>query len=169
MKGIIFLLFCLSPTMNELKYQRILDGLELNYVLLKDEMGSSEFFSFYKINDREFKKRSAAYKRNVKKFYNSDKGILDYLLKFEMDTGRVVNWACTKNPHSSQITEENVRSASSSGLILIANYLGENKSDSIFCALKSVKSYDEIKRFLLENKRLNKTDLRIKFKEVFRK
>lgn len=152
------MIFSYSSCSND--YDSILEGLTKNYVLLSDEIENDLYLEYFKLTEKEHLEDLAEYNKAVKNFYNSDKGIVGYLLNYENDTIQLCKWIKTKNPYSSNIDEMDLMTNSKGVLILIDNYLSNSNGTIRIPSYMNDLSYEKLKTFYDENKGLTRDELK---------
>ncbi len=161
MKNLLLVLLTFSFYSCSNNYSSILKDLSKNHVLIKDNIGESLYFEYFELNKEEYSKLLIEYKKGIKKFYNSDKEIIDYLLEFKNNKNELCSWIKTKSPYSSEINESDILTKSRGALLLIDNYLSNSNFEKIESTffIKDL-SYETFMEFYKNNKDLNKNQLR---------
>lgn len=142
-------------------YDKVLTGLEKNFVLLLDEMGEEAFYEYYEIDSIESSRLYSEYERALNEFYNSDYGLVEYLLSYENTHQEICPWIKTVNPFKSEIVGYDLISKSKGALILIDNFLLAHDKGriTIHRHIENL-TYMEVKTFCMENKQLTISELR---------
>ena len=166
MKNIFILLIALgSLNCSNDKYEAILEGLTKNYVLLSNQMEISLYLEYFKLTKEQHLNDLEEYNKSVSAFYNADKDILSYLLSYEQDTTHICKWIKTKNPYSSNIGKMDLLTNAEGALILFDNYLINSSNIKIPDHIDNL-SFEKLRLFYAENKRLSKEELKKKYEKI---
>ncbi|AWH85752.1 hypothetical protein HYN59_11815 [Flavobacterium album] len=148
MKIIYFLLIVFLTGSN---YDAIIGGLSKNYIFLYDTMGSIDYFEAFNTNEKKYQEDKKMYQQSVKDFFDADKTIIDFLLKYETDTLYYSQWIRTRNPYSSNLKKYDLMTNSDNALALIDNYLTQKDSIIITPHFEKI-SYSRFKFFYAKKK-----------------
>ena len=141
---------------NNLNSEQILDGLNLSYV--KDKKTADGYIYCYQYTKDKVSQDSITYSKAVDDFYKSDPGIIDFLLKFENEKNLYNYWIVTEDPCSA--VYGNMFTHSRSSLILIDNYLRNDKGLIDLPVYEDKLSYEKFKEFYTVNKDKTKEELK---------
>lgn len=145
----LFIITCCSTNdENSTNYEKVLNDLSNSHVLLYESMGREDYLEAFNLKESEYKIKLEEYNNAINSFYESDKGMIGYLLSFENDTRVFSYWIRRPNPYSAVRTKEDFISNSEAAMILIDNFLlNENKKHIIIKDRLSILSYKEFKDF----------------------
>jgi hypothetical protein len=161
--------YSVNDSLNE-KYDQILKGLNLNYVLWYTRYDRSHKERFRRISYSEFLQDSITYWKCYNDFFSEDLQIVFWLLNFKKDDSKEdLIWQNTKDPMSSYLGECDMHLTNSrSAIILVENYL-EGKGFKCYECYGSKsckrKKYRKVEKFLKTNQNKTVEEIRLEWKK----
>ena len=162
------MIFCQNKPSMDSEYARVLEGLEYSHTLLLEykEMARSDYFFLHEITQKEHQERLNKYFSAVKRFLELDKGVIEYLIKFNEQKDEISYLVKTPNG----LVADGMTKAifkKESGLILIDYFLiGKEQIIERPDYIEQL-DYSKFKKFLLKYKNLNLDSLRSQYLEDF--
>jgi hypothetical protein len=163
---IIILLLGCNQKSND--YHQILKGLENNYTVSEIALKKNFILCGGK-SERQIKIDSINYVSSVNKFYESDKTLLLFLLKFENDKKRINNWITFSDPCSSIIEKKSFINNSLGAIILFDNFLTNKRKTIIINDYVYKINFNELNKFYDENSRSNLDVMKTHYKVFLKK
>lgn len=168
MKKFFLVLLCCGCSNVHNDYDKIVDGLSNNHVLLKKDIDDELYYDYFKVEKNQYELVLQEYEKAINDFYNSDKLILDYLIKFKDVDDTYCDWIIITNPYSAKVKDTDLLTKSKGSLILIDNYLTNINQKTIKSELHSENvDYERFIAFYKKNRELKKEELKAAYVKNF--